>query len=445
MASLGNLAESGVVALAVSEAAGAVVEPALEPARQEAESAVHARIHNMSELAAAVAQALTTMDDVADEALRNGYDRDHLALDVQLALRAPGVQEALTLYRRRAIDKVDQATAQARLYHAFAKAQIEYQYWPQLLQTADQTLDPAVIALGIVRGLINAPFTLPAGPPTETGKVPAFPVSTIDAEAEAEAAGIDLERLFVMVGNTGRPMPVLEAARATFRHIIDEPDFLRAISEGDIRNEWGPFLLDVAREILTAHDYVELRLRGWITDTEMYAGTALHGMSQADTDLMFKVLGRPMSHHNVFLAQRRGGVYNVTPPDIDPAFLKSLQESNERPEWYGLEWAMRFSQPSVFVIRQYLKDGGDPAWAREKLYFEGWAEADIDIFVKEYAATPTAAGKKLTQAQIHAALKAGTLTPAEALAALVTDGYSPANAQLLLNTWNVQTTTNPAP
>jgi hypothetical protein len=445
MANLGSLAESGVVALAVSEAAGAVVEPALEPARQEAEKATQARIHDLDQLAQSVAQALLGLEDVTDHAARNGYDKDELALSVQLALKAPGVPEALALYRRRDLDGIGDAAAQARLYHAFAKAQIEYQYWPQLLQTADLPLDPAVIALGIVRGLIKAPFELPAGPPQDVGKVPAFPVSAIDAKQEAEAAGIDLERLFVMVGNTGRPMPVLEAARATFRKIIEEPDFARAISEGDIRNEWGPFLLDVAREILTAHDHVELRLRGWYTtDQQMYDGTALHGMSTEDTDRLFKVLGRPLEHHQVFLAERRGGVYDGPTGDLSPAFLKSCQESNLRPEWYNLAWALRFSQPSVFVIRQWLKDGGDPAWAQTKLYFEGWEQDDIDKFVREYASTTTE-GKKLTQAQIHAALRAGTMNPAEATAALIADGYGPATAQLLLNTWNVQATNNPAP
>ena len=101
MANLGSLAESGVVALAVSEAAGAVVEPALEPARQEAEKATQARIHDLDQLAQSVAQALLGLEDVTDHAARNGYDKDELALSVQLALKAPGVPEALALYRRR--------------------------------------------------------------------------------------------------------------------------------------------------------------------------------------------------------------------------------------------------------------------------------------------------------------------------------------------------------
>jgi hypothetical protein len=150
-----------------------------------------------------------------------------------------------------------------------------------------------------------------------------------------------------------------------------------------------------------------------------------------------------MTHRNVFLAQRRGGVYNQTPADIDQAFLKSLQESNERPEWYGLEWAMRFSQPSVFVIRQYLKDGGDPAWARQKLFFEGWEEHDIDVFINEYTPAPTAAqaDKHVTSSQtrlitaLHKAYLANVLTDAEATSRLEAAGLTPAAAAGVLANW----------
>jgi hypothetical protein len=435
MASLGNLAESGVVALAVSEAAGAVVEPALEPARQEAEKATKARIHDLSALAQSVAQALLTLDDVTDHAARNGYDKDELALSVQLALRAPGVPEALTLYRRRAIDGVTDADAVAQLYHAFAKAQIEYQYWPRLLQTAQVPHDPAVIALGIVRSIYRDPGFLPVTLDTEGSTVPAYTPTTLDPLEQAAASGVDAEHLRVLVGNTGRPSPPHETAQAVFRNLVNRQTFNLSILEGDIRPEYADLLFEVSRQILTAHDYVELNLRGWIDPAAMYAGTALHGMSKADTDLMLKVIGRPINVHQVTTGLARGGTYGGVYEGVPEPYLTAIRESNIRPEWGNLAYANRYTLPGYFVIRAMLQTGTITEAEGAQLFKEeGWPP---DLAEKAAAALAPAGstGKRLTQSQIHAAFKAGTMTEVDALARLEQDGYSQADAQLLVNTW----------
>src|SRR5207237_2581886 len=96
-------------------------------------------------------------------------------------------------------------------------------------------------------------------------------------------------------------------------------------------------------------------------------------MTRADTDLLFKITGRPLSFHQVFIGERRGGVYDGSIDAIDPAFLKALRESNIRPEWYNLAWAQRHSYPSPFVLRG-LTEAGDltQAEAHEILLFIGW-------------------------------------------------------------------------
>ena len=123
--------------------------------------------------------------------------------------------------------------------------------------------------------------------------MPAYPASTIDPIAMASASGISEDLLRVMVGSIGLPPSVQQLASMTFRSIIQPQDYTRGLQEGDARVEWGPYWLEQARVILTPHEWVEARLRNWIkTDAEMYAGTALHGMTPANTDLLFE-LDRP--------------------------------------------------------------------------------------------------------------------------------------------------------
>jgi hypothetical protein len=217
------------------------------------------------------------------------------------------------------------------------------------------------------------PGFLPVGPPSAVGKVPAFPVSPLDPTAEAASSGINSERLFVETALVGLPLSLDAAASAYFRGIIEHPDFLRAVSEGNTRNEWGAAALEQARQIPSAANFVAGHIRGWIDETAMHDGAARHGMSAADTDLLFKIQGRPLTWHQVWIGLQRGGVYDGPIADIDPAFLHSLRQSDIRPEWYNLAWHSRYTYPSAFVMRALTQDGTlSEAQAESDLIDMGW-------------------------------------------------------------------------
>ena len=427
-----------IVGVGVGTAASTALEPVVEVAKQTGWANNPHKVLDAARLAALVATGAVSAGTAAAEAERTGFDGPHFDAMVYLAQTAPGMSEALNLWRRGEI-------TDAQWTHALVKAGLDPQYYPGLNALKDSRLDPAVIANAIQRGIIKDPGFLPVAPPVSGGKVPSFPVSTIDALTEAAAAGINEQRLFVETAIVGRPASPDLAARMTYRGIIDETDFNRAIAEGDTRNEWAAPLFDGFREIPTAHDYVELRLRGWITDAQMYAGTALHGMSQEDTDRLFLVGGRPMSAHAVFIALRRGGTYDGPTDMIAAPFLKSLQESNIRPEWYNLEWFARESYPSAFVVKA-LATGGDltAAQTTEVLMNIGWPEWLIAIVVAKWvpavATTATHAKSAVTTAitTLRKAYTAGQASVAQATQFLSQLGIGPSEITSLLQTWDVQ-------
>lgn len=364
-----SLIFGGAIGAAASEAIG----PVLEPARQHAWQQNQNRILDPGTLAALVAQGAITLKTGQDLAARNGYNAEQFDGLVHQALEGPTVSEVLELWRRNATRPADEQITEAQVDHALAKAQIEEQFWPAIKELFSGRLSPQVIATAIQRGVMNAPFPLPYNAQVAEGNIKPFPVSPLDAQAEAIASGVDLERLRVETALVGLPMALDRAARATFRNILTRDDFLRAVLEGNARGEWADAELEVAREIPTAHDGIEARLRGWIDDVGMYAQTARHGMSEEDTDLLLKITGRPLSFHQSFIGARRGGQLEGDISQIPEYFLKALRESNIRPEWYALAWAQRFVYPPSFVLRP-LTEAGDltEAETEQILLFEGW-------------------------------------------------------------------------
>lgn len=373
---------------AAAFAAGLAIHPLLKPLLQEEQNATWSLYRSLpldpDKAAQLVAEGHLAADLGAAEAGLSGVSTDRFAKLALLAETFPGLATALTLQRRDQLPPGELTVLLNRLgFNA--------DYQPRLATLVQNPIDPAVIAVAIQRSIMTPPFALPVAPPTATGLVPAFTISTLDAETEAAWSGVSLERLRILNAIVGLPASPDLAARMAFRGIIEKADYDRAIAEGNTRNEWRDFLFDGFREILTAHDYAELRLRGWLTtDQEMYDGTAKHGMSEADTDLLFKMLGRPLSVHQVVTGEARGGTYNGPTDGIPVARLKSMQESNVRPEYYNLDDANRYSYPSAFFFRLLLTTGALTADEGYQRFLEiGWPPDLARLVADALAVTTT--------------------------------------------------------
>lgn len=409
-----------IVGVGVGAAASAAIEPAVELPRQAAWKANAHRLLDPAVMARLVASGGVDLATAQADGVLEGYGADKLNALVYLAQTVPGFAEAITAWRRGKIGPED-------FTHTLIKAAIDARYYDAVKDLKDEWLTPQQVALGIVRGLLHDPglmaVTLDAG----AGNVTAYRESTIDALKEALGGGIDTERLRVMVGSIGLPMSTQAAAQATFRQIITRQDFNRSILEGDVRPEWADAIFEQARQHPTAHDYVEDHLRGWTTEAEMLAGTSKHGMSAADTQILFRINGRPLSFHQTFIGLARGGVYDGPTTGIDPAFLKSLQESNIRPEWYNLAWAQRYNYPTAFVLRS-LTQGGDltEAQTEQILTYEGWDPVLAKQVATKWAGGTgtTATQKKQTLAHLTAEYLSGSLSRAQLVTMLTGLGYS---------------------
>lgn len=410
-----------IVGVGVGAAASVAIAPLVEAAKQKAWEGNRNAILDTPLMARLHAQGGVDIGTVRTIGHLHGLEDRFADALVYLEQHAPDIGEALRLRRR------DRITPE-QLAHALAKAQIEPQYWPALSELVDERLSEQVVALAIVRGLMKDPGLLPVGPPSAVGKVPAFPVSKLDPLDEAASSGFNRDRLAVLAGIMGRPMGPESAAAATFRGILERVDFDRAISEGDVRNEWADAIFETARQIPSVADYVNARIRGWITTEEMHAGAALHGMSAADADLLLLRTGRPATVHQTLIGLRRGGSLGGSTAGIPAPVVRAVEESDIRPEWTNLLWAGAETYPSGFMIRGAVQAGDlTPAQAKEILYEVGWPQKWIDVFVASWAPSGAgAAGKQETAATLRAEYEGYLLSEAELRTALAALGFAPA-------------------
>jgi hypothetical protein len=448
-----------IAGIGISRASSVVIEPALEPERQKAWQTSLAAILAPPELARLVAQGLMDITAAEPYAARNGYSATQFQAQVQLELAGPGVATALDLYRR---NQGPDATAAnpflPLLQHALAKAQVEPQYWPGIIGLADVRIPADLLAFAHQRGIVDNPadpvtgqLLIPVSPPTTNvtdvngnpSPIQQLPVN-LDVLAEFAATGWDFTRAAVNARARGLPPAPGELLQLVNRGTISKEEYYVGIGEGDTRNEWRDYLLTLARRLLTPHDYAELYLRGWIDQPTRDAGAALSGMNAADTQLLYQVIGRPVSALAITKGLERGATYNPLPGEITDPYQAAAHQSNVRPEWYAL-WiaANQYQYPPLFQTINMLKAGTvTPAVAAQWLLFDGYAPSAVSTIVDSYATPTTTASSAVKSAQTklrtaaEKAYVAGASTTAEATTDLEAAGVVASDVPVILAAWD---------
>lgn len=433
----------GSLQTAVGFALGFAASNALGPLATELEQVAWAnltvRALDAATAAQIVAEDVKQADWGASEAAQHGVNRDRFDAIVAEVLAAPGIGELLAMLRRGTITPDD-------FTHGLRKDKQEARWDVPLAELESERLDPAVIATSIQRGIIEDPGLLPVGPPTETGRVPPMPVSTLDPLKEAAASGIDKERLAALTRIVGLPPAPGELLQLVNRGVIGEVDYLRGIAEGNTRNEWGSFLLNLKRRLLTPHEYAELNLRGWITPAAMHAGAALSGLEAADADLLFSMLGRPLNVHAVTTGLARGGAYGGVYEGVPEPYAHALRQSNIRPEWGNLAYANRYNYPSAFVLRSLAQTGElKPADVEQTLLDIGWRpDFAAKVTAAWTAGTAAKADPHVTKAEtqlwgaLHKSYVDSEEDDATTTADLTTLGVAAASIPEVLRLWQLE-------
>ncbi len=433
------------IGVGLSEAASAAFEPKIEVPKQSAWASNPQRLPDLGLIAALVAGGKVTQANGHNMANRLGYSNGTMDSITWLAQNRLAFPLMLRMWRLAAVNGAfDDAALSGLLDRTLAHEQLDWDYHPYLRALKHAEL-PGIgdIAYGVVRGILPAPSWVPVAPPTTTTNVKRFPMVEIDPVKLAAALGYDEDMLRLMVGRSGLSLAPGLAAQAYFRGLIEDDDYHLAIAEGDLRTEWADTLRGASRQILTAGEYAELQLRGFSTAAERRTNTDKHGMSHPDSDLLYDVLGRAPAIKQVYIGLARGGTYDGQPKTIPEPFLSAVQRANIRPEWYDIEYALRYSLPSAFVVRALLRDGAITATRAQSIFeHEGWPPDLAQLVAEHYTPTATATtDPHLAKAQTqlwttaHRSYIAEEITDPTATAAMEAAGVSQTATPAVLALW----------
>jgi hypothetical protein len=407
-----------IVGFGVGTAMGPMLRPPIQDLVNEAWTLHPVRPLSAETAAAMAVEGVWTPGRAETEGSYTGVSGSRMEALRQLIDDPPAIAYLYELLRRGRIDG-------AKFTEAMQHHRIESDYWADLLALRNVLLTPGELAQARQRGFVD-----------QTRQY-----------LEAELQGVTNERAEIQFKSAGLPPPTERALSMWRRGIITEDEFKQTIVEGNEKLKYQDEEAALFRALLSPGQIVNQHLRGWRDFAWMQDRLHDYGYNAEDTLDLFQGQGRPISTRQVFIGQRRGGVYNGPTADINPAILKQLQESNIRPEWYDLADAQKESYPSAFVIRGLATSGAlTPAETRRVLMEIGWPVWLIDAVVTFWTAdTATATAddplvkSARTQAvtEIRSAFLLGQADEATARGWLDAVGVDATAQDGLIPIWNV--------
>lgn len=390
-------------------------------------------------IAQGVAQGQVALADGQTWANAEGFSNDVFAALIDTANVGMALGYAYQSWRRGDLTDSQFETQLHRLG-------IESEWWPMLRALKTDRLDLGAIATAVHRGIMDDSGLLVTPVPQGQGNIPRIPVSSLDTLAEFAAQGIDPERARVLVADTGLPLSLGQMLQLLNRGSVTETDVKVSIAESNVRNEYMDVALDLARQLLTPHEYAEAELRGLMDRPEAKAGAALHGLNGTDYETLFGILGRPLNVHEITTGLARGGTYGGTYEDVPAGpYRDAIRRSAIRPEYASLAYANRYTYPSAFVLRSLAQAGdlGDEQAVAKVLEEIGWKPS----FAAEVAAAwmgGTSADKHVSSAATrlvtatHKSYIDYEISDATATAALEAAGVAAGAVPAVLALWQAE-------
>lgn len=376
------------------------------------------------------------------------------AVSSLVSLSADGLAKVVGLWTaaRAAVSTVASGVAAAATQGTINTANAKYHAVP---------LSAAALGTAAVRNVIPDPTGATGAPATGYPK-PLYPnIDGHDIITEASYSGIDEDRLKVILGATGESYGVVDALRMLNRNVnlwslnqkntasalplyeggtdlgtqygITADEFAEVVAHSDIRPEYIPDLLKLARNTISAADAVEMAVKqviGPTTGQNLYAAAGgIPEQYQALVDAAGDSMGPQeivnlLAHGKITFAQAE---LALGMSRVNPRFYYAyLDSTTQGPGPIHDKWL------SPFEYEALLK--ADPTQADNVLTWmeaDGYDSTQAKAWINSLVPTLVAKVKDDTAAQVLKLYAAQVYTEAETTTALANLGYTSAAIEVL--------------
>jgi len=246
-----------------------------------------------------------------------------------------------------------------------------------------------------------------------------------DAESAAAQSGVSAADFAVMVNNTGEPLGLEQLLEAFRRGFIDQARLEQGILQSRVRNEWIGTAIQLRYVPMSTADAVNAVVQNQMGEAEASSIADQNGLEPGAFATLVKTAGEPLSRTEMEMLYNRG---QVTLAQVKQA----LNESRLKPTYTDM--AVMLSEKNLPISNlsdAVLYGTMTQADAVVKAMRDGYTEADATVLVSSASMAKLQEQRKAVVASVEQLYENNAISQEDALAIAGQMGFEPPEATFI--------------
>lgn len=275
----------------------------------------------------------------------------------------------------------------------------------------------------------NVPLT-----PAELAVAVIRTAMTEDAAAtEALSSGLNRSRFHVLTQLTGNPPGPEAMAIALRRKFVDEATYLKAISQGDLRNEYAELIKRLATQQASPAEVLQAAVEGQLDPAVARAMFTAVGGDPDDYDWRLGTVGSAPAPVQAFEFAAKGIIPWTGSGEGVVSFEQAIKEGHTRNKWLAVYQRGLEPIPPPRTIVAMVREGGlTSAQGDRYLEMHGIAPELRASYLKSATLTKTAKAKELAETYVLDLYRDQIIDRPHAVAMTQLLGYDAPEAEYIL-------------
>ena len=214
------------------------------------------------------------------------------------------------------------------------------------------------------------------------------------AEKIAEQNGVEPSQVGSLLANAGNPLALEQLLEAFRRGFISESRLEQGLRESRLRNDWIPTARQLRYSPMSTADAITAAVQGNLSAAQARQRAEENGLNPEDFQPLLETAGEPLARTELQQLFNRGLISMAT-------FRQGLRESRLKDKYVAVATQLHVRLPEPRIVTEAIADGVITAAAGEaKLRQDGYSEADARMLVTLGEIRSTGPNKQLMTGEI---------------------------------------------